>query len=66
MVCSLCVQGIKKSFLAEPEVESVNLSLDDKNLTVVTKTNQNLSDERVRALLKDSGGYEAVNITRSP
>jgi|NOAtaT_7_FD_contig_21_12695378_length_1070_multi_2_in_0_out_0_2 copper chaperone CopZ len=65
MVCSLCVQGIKKAFSKEAGVESVELSLDDKKLVIKTVNDADITDDRLKDLLRDSGGYEAIKITRT-
>lgn len=59
MVCAFCAQGIEKKFKAQNEVDSINVSLENKFVTIKYKDGQSLSQEKITQLLKDSG-YEAV------
>lgn len=59
MVCAFCAQGIEKKFKAQSEVDSINVSLENKFVTIKYKDGQSLSQEKITQLLKDSG-YEAV------
>lgn len=58
MVCAFCAQGIEKKLKSQSEVDSVNVSLENKLVTVRFKEGQKLSKEKVSELLKESG-YEA-------
>jgi len=64
MVCGFCATGIEKTFKAQPEVQTVNVDLKGKLVTVTTKTDQNLDDSKIKQLLKNSG-YSVVNIART-
>lgn len=59
MVCSFCAQGITKKFKEQPEVASVEVSLEKKYVKLTYKDGQKLSDEKISNLLKESG-YEVV------
>lgn len=59
MVCAFCAQGIEKKFKAQSEVESVNVSLENKFVTIKYKEGKSLPQEKISQLLKESG-YEAV------
>jgi len=59
MVCAFCAQGIEKSFLSQPEVESIKVSLENKFITLKFKAGKNLSQEKIGTILKDAG-YEAI------
>jgi copper chaperone CopZ len=59
MVCAFCAQGIEKKFKAEPSVEKVKVSLENKLVKLNLKDGQKLSKDRITEILKDSG-YEAV------
>jgi mercuric ion binding protein len=59
MVCAFCAQGIEKKFKAEPEVEKVQVSLENKYVLLNFKDGKRLSNEKIMQILKDSG-YEAV------
>ena len=58
MVCAFCAQGIEKSFMAQKEVASIEVSLANKFVKIKFKDGQSLSQEKIKTLLKDAG-YEA-------
>lgn len=58
MVCAFCAQGIEKKFKAEKEVESVEVSLQNKYVKLKFKDGQKVSNEKITDILKDAG-YEA-------
>lgn len=60
MVCAFCAQGIKKKFSAMPEVASVDVSLQKKQVTIQTKDGATLPREKIAAALKDAG-YEIAD-----
>lgn len=64
MVCGFCAQGISKKFSKEPAVDSVKVSLENKIVAVKLKEGQDLSDERITSILKDSG-YTVSKIDRN-
>lgn len=64
MVCSFCAQGIKKTFMRKEGVESVDVDLDKKLVTITTKTGADLSDAAVTESIVDSG-YEVMKIERA-
>lgn len=55
MVCAFCAQGIEKKFKAEPAVESVSVSLNNKTVKLVFRDGQSVSDEKIESILKESG-----------
>jgi mercuric ion binding protein len=59
MVCAFCAQGIEKKFKEQSEVDSINVSLENKYITIKYKEGKSLPQDRITQLLKDSG-YEAV------
>ena len=59
MVCAFCAQGIQKNFKKQPEVESVEVSLENKFVKLKFKEGKELSKSKVTEILKDAG-YEAV------
>lgn len=63
MVCSLCAQGIEKKLSAEPAVETVKVSLKNKQVTLVLKDGKELSDRQIKQILKDAG-YSVSEIIR--
>ena len=63
MVCSFCAQGIKKTFLRKDGVESVDVDLDKKIVTIKTKQGTTLPDAEVKESIVDAG-YEVLSIER--
>jgi len=61
LVCAFCVKGIEKSFKKQAETKTVEVNLDEKLVTVVTKDGMTLKDEKIRKLLTDAG-YEVSGI----
>lgn len=59
MVCTSCAEKIEKKFKALKEVENAQVNLEEESLTLRFKKGQRLSDEKIKAVLKDAG-YEAV------
>ena len=55
MVCAFCAQGIEKKFNALPEVEKVEVSLQNKYVKLTFKEGQKLSNEKITEILKDAG-----------
>lgn len=64
MVCSFCAQGIKKTFMRKDGVENVDVDLDQKIVTIQTKTGAILSDADLTESIVDSG-YEVTKIERT-
>ena len=58
MVCAFCAQGIEKKFKAQKEVESIDVSLQNKYVKIKFKEGQKISNEKITEILKDAG-YEA-------
>ena len=58
MVCAFCAQGIEKKFKAQPEVEKVEVSLENKFVKLNFKDDKRLPKEKITEILKDAG-YEA-------
>jgi copper chaperone CopZ len=65
MVCAFCATGIEKTFRKQPEVESVNVDLAKKLVTIKTKQGKTLSDAKVKEVVTYSG-YTMGKIVRSP
>lgn len=63
MVCDFCAQALEKVFTDEKEVESLEISLSTKTVTVTLKDGQNLSDEALAFLITDSG-YDVDRVER--
>jgi mercuric ion binding protein len=64
MVCAFCAQGITKKLGAEPAVEKVEVSLEQKTVKVTLKEGKNIDDKQLESILKDSG-YNVEKISRS-
>lgn len=64
MVCDFCARAIEKVFTKEEAVSSVTVDLTQKLITVRLKDGQTLDDERVTALVTDSG-YAVAGIERA-
>ena len=63
MVCDFCARAIEKVFSRHEAVESVDVNLDDKLITVDVKDEQSLDDAAITKMVNDSG-YALVDITR--
>ena len=63
MVCGFCAQGITKKFKAREEIESVDVSLEKKTVTLKTKIHQDLTDKVITDILTESG-YSTEKIDR--
>lgn len=63
MVCAFCAQGIEKKFKEMPEVKSVQVSLKTKKVDVVTKGDAQISDEKIKEIVSESG-YDVERIER--
>lgn len=59
MVCAFCAQGIEKKFKAQPEVQSISVSLETKTVELQFHPGKSISDQDVANLLKEAG-YEVV------
>lgn len=63
MVCGFCAQGIEKKFKAEPAVQKVDVSLENKLVTLDLKEGQNIENGEIENILK-AAGYNVENIER--
>ena len=61
--CQGCVTSIKDRLKQEKEISSINVDLKTKVVTIVTAEGATLSDEQVRALVKDAG-YDVSTLER--
>lgn len=61
LVCAFCVKGIEKSFKKQPETMKIDVSLEDKLVTIVTKDGTAMKDEKIKELITDAG-YEVTSI----
>ncbi len=58
MVCAFCAQGIEKKFKAQKEIESLQVSLENKFIKLKFKDGQRLTNEKIGQILKEAG-YDA-------
>ena len=63
MVCSFCVQGVEKQFKKQDSIEKVEVDLEDSLVSIWLKEGQQISDEKIDSLIKDSG-YNVESIER--
>jgi copper chaperone CopZ len=64
MVCSFCAQGIEARLKQQAATEKVYVSLDERLVAVALRDGKTISDETLRAELKDAG-YEVKAIART-
>lgn len=63
LVCGFCVAGIEKTFKKLTEVDSVKVDLDNKLVTINTKSGKNIEDGKIKELITNSG-YNVISIKR--
>ena len=61
LVCDFCARAIGKVFKKEKAVESIDVNLDDKVITIHFSEGQVLEDEKIIKLINDSG-YDVVRL----
>lgn len=61
MVCDFCAQSLKKVFLKQDAVGAIDISLEDKLITVSLKKGKSLDDATIQKLVIDAG-YEVSKI----
>jgi len=62
MVCDFCAQSLKKIFGRSDAVESIDVSLDDKTVTIHYKDGaEPLSDDAIGTLIYEAG-YDVAGI----
>ena len=64
MVCAFCATGIEKTFRRQPEVASVKVDLPRKQVVIMTKPGQTLSDAKIKEVVTYSG-YKMGKINRA-
>lgn len=63
LVCAFCATGIENTFKAQAAVDTVNVDLDNKLVTITTKPQQSMDDSTITKLITDAG-YSVTGITR--
>ena len=61
MVCDFCAQSLKKVFLKQGAVQKVDISLEDKLITLELKKGKAIDDATIKKLVVDAG-YEVSSI----
>jgi len=65
MVCAFCAQGITKKFGSEAAIQTIDVDLSDKLVTLTLKDKQDIEDTKINQILKDAG-YTVTKIDRVP
>lgn len=55
LVCDFCARALEKVFGRQDAVESINVDLDEKVITIHFNEGQKLDDETIIELIADSG-----------
>ena len=55
LVCDFCARALEKVFGKQEAVESINVDLDEKVITIHFNEGQKLDDETITQLIADSG-----------
>jgi copper chaperone CopZ len=63
LVCAFCATGIENTFKEQLSVDTVNVDLDNKLVTITTRPQQTMDDSTVTKLITDAG-YSVTGITR--
>ena len=63
MVCDFCAQSLKKTFKKQAAVRDVDISLEDKLVTVHLKPGQTIDDATIKKTISDAG-YAVTTIHR--
>lgn len=63
LVCDFCARAVEKVFGKREEVDSINVDLNTKKITVSFKPGKELEDKALASLIKDAG-YSVAKITR--
>ncbi|MES2500113.1 MAG: heavy metal-associated domain-containing protein [Pseudomonadota bacterium] len=67
MVCAFCAQGIEKKMRALSETQDVYVNLKQRIVAVELKDGQTLSNDKVKAIIKDAGyDVTAIEISEQP
>ncbi len=61
MVCAFCSNSLEKKFNKRKEVESVDVNLDTKLITVVFKENKSFAKKKIKKMIKTSG-FSVVSV----
>jgi copper chaperone CopZ len=64
LVCAFCVKGIERGFKRHDAVATVNVDMDEKLITLITKEDKILEDSDIEKIISDAG-YNITNIHRA-
>ena len=62
LVCDFCARALEKTFGKEEAVESINVDLDEKTITVHLNEGHTLDSKIITQLITDAG-YDVRNIS---
>ncbi|WP_068267983.1 heavy-metal-associated domain-containing protein [Caviibacter abscessus] len=60
ITCNKCAEKLSGVLFGLPEIESVTVDLDNKNIEV--ELNSNISNDTLKLAVKSAGKYEITNI----
>jgi periplasmic mercuric ion binding protein len=63
MVCSMCAQGIQKSFKQVEGVSKIHVDLDKKVVLITTENDKDVNDSDIEKAITEAG-YNVASITR--
>jgi copper chaperone CopZ len=63
LVCDFCARAVEKVFSQEFELKDIDIDLSKKLISVVLPAGAEVSDEKVKKLIEDSG-YAFVGLKR--
>mgnify|MGYP001169500204 FL=1 len=64
MVCDFCAQAIEKVFMKKKEVAGITIDLDNQNVTIALKENNDI-DNKILEKLFLNAGYNITSIDRN-
>ena len=62
LVCDFCARALEKTFSKKEEVNSINVDLDEKIVTINFNSDQQLDETTITQLITDAG-YNVEKIT---
>ena len=62
LVCDFCARALEKTFSKKEEVNSINVDLDEKIVTINFNSDQQLDETTITQLITDAG-YSVEKIT---
>ena len=65
LVCDFCARSVEKTFGKLDSVEAIKINLEAGVINLDLKENQELSDEKIKKLIK-ANGYSLEFIERNP